>query len=79
MNDIYEEMVNNFSFGNTSTVGKQIYTVHMVYMNPRYCFLHYHVVQLERNFCSLPPLISLSTFKVQVLWVCVGFVWRGFV
>lgn len=32
-------------------------------------FLHYHVVQLERNFYSLPPLISLSVFKFQVIWV----------
>lgn len=41
----------------------------MVYINPRHFFPHYHVVQLERNFYSLPPLISLSVLKVQVLWV----------
>lgn len=38
MNEIYEEMVNNFSFGNTPTIWKEIYTIHMAYMKARFFF-----------------------------------------
>lgn len=38
MNEMYEETVNNFSFGNTTTVWKEIYTIHMVYMKARLFF-----------------------------------------
>lgn len=35
---------------------------------PQTILFHFHAGQLESNFCSLPPLISLSAFKVQDHW-----------
>lgn len=51
-----------------ASIRKQIWTIHMVYMNPRLFFFHFHAGQLERNYCSLPRLISLSAVKVQDHW-----------